>query len=155
MSQTVNPIPAGYQTVTPYLCAADAAAAIAFYQKAFGATEVMQMVGPDGKVAHAEFDIGDVRLMISDEYPEIGVKSPQTLGGSAVSLNLFVADVDVTFKLAIAVGATELRPVENKFHGERSGQLLDPFGHRWIISTRFEDVSSEEMQRRFDEMMKG
>jgi len=135
-------------TLTTYLAVNDAAAAIAFYIEAFGAREEMRMSEPNGRVGHAEISVGDVRIFLADEHPEIGVLSPTTLGGSPVSLMLRVADVDSTFAQAVTAGATVLRPVEDAFYGERTGMLLDPFGHRWSISTPIEDVSREEMQRR-------
>jgi PhnB protein len=134
--------------LTTYLAVNDAPAAIAFYTEAFGAVEDMRMTEPNGRVGHAQISIGDVAIFLADEHPEIGVKSPTTLGGSPVSLMLRVPDVDATFAQAVAAGATVERPVEDAFYGERSGWLIDPFGHRWSLSTPIEEVSREEMQRR-------
>lgn len=148
MASKVNPIPEGYHSVTPYLIIKGAAAAIEFYQKAFGATELFRMAQPDGRVGHAEIRIGDSTIMMADEFPEMGHVSPKTLGGSAVSLMIYVADVDAVFAQALAAGAAEDRPVEDKFYGDRGGSLVDPFGHVWHIATHTEDVSPEEMQKR-------
>lgn len=148
MASEVNPIPEGYHSVTPYLIINGAAAAIEFYQNAFGATELFRMAQPDGRVGHAEIRIGDSTIMMADEFPEMGHVSPKTLGGSAVSLMIYVADVDAVFAQALAAGAAEDRPVEDKFYGDRGGSLVDPFGHVWHIATHTEDVSPEEMQKR-------
>src|SRR6266850_1665735 len=150
----VKPFPPGYHTVTPYLYLSDAAAALEFYKKAFGAVESMRMEGPDGRIGHAEIKIGDSAVMMADEFPEMGVRSPQTIGGSAVSFLIYVPDVDARFQQAIAAGAKEVRPVKNQFYGDRSGTLEDPFGHVWTIATHVEDVSPEEMQRRAEVAMK-
>lgn len=144
----VEPIPAGYHSVTPYLMVRDAARAMAFYRDAFGATEVMRFDGPDGRIAHAEVKIGDSHVMLADEVPDRGFVGPQTLGGAGVSLMLYVNDVDATFAKALAAGATERRPVADQFYGDRMGTLVDPYGHVWSIGTHREDVSVEEMQRR-------
>lgn len=149
----VKPIPEGYHTATPYLTIRNAAAAIDFYKHAFGATELFRMPDPSGKIGHAEIKIGDSPIMMSDEYPEMGARSPQTIGGVAGSICLYVDDVDTVFKRAIAAGAKQLRPVENQFYGDRSGKLEDPFGHVWMIGTHIEDVPPEEMQRRAEEYM--
>jgi PhnB protein len=146
----VQPIPAGYHSVTPYLMVRDAARAIAFYRDAFGAKEVMRFDGPNGKIAHAEVTIGDSHVMLADESPEFA--GPQTLGGAGVSLMLYVDDVDATFARAVAAGATVRRPVADQFYGDRLGTLADPFGHVWSIATHREDVSLEEMQRRLASM---
>jgi PhnB protein len=145
---TVKPIPDGYHSVTPYLIIKGAADAIEFYKKAFGATELLRMPQPDGKIGHAEIKIGDSPVMLADEFPEMGHKSPKTLGGSPVSLMIYVDDVDAVFSRALAEGAKSDRPLENKFYGDRTGSLTDPFGHLWHIATHVEDVSEEEMQRR-------
>ncbi|HEV2851260.1 MAG TPA: VOC family protein [Thermoanaerobaculia bacterium] len=150
----VKPIPEGYHSVTPYLVVNDGARAIDFYKQAFGATELFRMEGPDGKVGHAEIRIGNSRVMLADEYPAMGFRSPRSLGGAGVSLMVYVEDVDARFRQAIAAGAKELRPVQDQFYGDRSGTLEDPFGHVWTLSTHKEDVSSEEMRRRSEEMMK-
>ncbi len=144
----VKPIPEGYHSVTPYLIIKGAAGAIEFYKKAFGATELFRMAGPDGKIGHAEIKIGDSPIMLSDEWPEMKYVGPKSLGGSPVSILLYVNDVDAVFKQAIAAGAKEDKPVEDKFYGDRSGSLTDPFGHIWHVSTHKEDVSPEEMERR-------
>jgi PhnB protein len=144
----VEPIPAGYHSVTPYLMVRDAARAMAFYRDAFGATEVMRFAGPDGRIAHAEVKIGDSHVMLADELPDQGFVGPQTLGGAGVSLMLYVNDVDATFAKALAAGATLRRPVADQFYGDRMGTLVDPYGHVWSIGTHREDVSVEEMQRR-------
>lgn len=147
----VQPIPDGYHTLTPYMVVRGASEAIEFYIKAFGATEVMRMPMPDGNIAHAEIRIGDSVVMMSEENPMWGTKSPQTLGGSACSLMFYVDDVDAVFAQAIAAGATEKMAVTNHFYGDRSGSLVDPFGHEWMISTHVEDVPPEEMQKRMED----
>ncbi|HEY3181047.1 MAG TPA: VOC family protein [Casimicrobiaceae bacterium] len=144
----VQPIPTGYHNVTPYLMVRNAAAAIDFYKKAFNAVELMRFPGPGGKIMHAEVKIGDSPVMLADEMPEEGFVGPQTLGGVGVSLMLYVEDVDTRFAQAIAAGATIKRPVQDQFYGDRTGTLVDPFGHVWSIGTHKEDVSMEEMQRR-------
>jgi PhnB protein len=144
----VKPIPAGYPTVTPYLIVQRAAEALAFYQQAFGATERMRIPGPNGTVGHAEITIGDSVVMLADECPDMGFRSPKALGGSAVSLHLYVEDVDARFQRATAAGAKVLKPVQDQFYGDRSGLLEDPFGHVWNLATHVEDVAAEEMQRR-------
>ena len=146
----VNPIPAGYHSITPYLMVRDGARAIAFYREAFGAEEVMRFNDPNGRIAHAEIRIGDSHVMLADEN-EMFV-GPQTLGGAGVSLVLYVADVDATFAQAVAAGGTVRRPVADQFYGDRMGTLADPFGHVWSIGTHREDVSPEEMQRRMAAM---
>jgi PhnB protein len=144
----VNPIPDGYARLTPYICVQGASDAIDFYTRVFGAQERMRMAGPDGRIGHAEIEIGDAVLMISDEHPEMDVRAPTSIGGTATTLNLYVEDVDATVGRAVAQGATLLRPVQDQFYGDRSGQIQDPFGHRWSIATHIEDVSPDEMQRR-------
>ncbi|TMB21146.1 MAG: VOC family protein [Deltaproteobacteria bacterium] len=150
MAGRVNPVP----RATPYLCCKDAARAIEFYKKAFGATEAMRLSEPGGRIGHAEIRIGDAPIMLSDEYPEMDVRSPQSLGGSPVLIHLYVDDVDALASRAVAAGAKLLRPVADQFYGDRSGTLTDPFGHRWMIATRKEDVSAAEMQKRYDALMK-
>jgi PhnB protein len=152
---SVKPVPDGYHTATPYLIIKGAAAAIEFYKQAFGATELMRFPAPDGKVGHAEIKVGDSPIMLADEYPEMGYRSPESLGGSAVSILLYVENVDERFRQAIAAGGTELRPVQDQFYGDRSGTLADPFGHVWTIATHQEDLSLEEMQRRAAAMQGG
>ncbi|MFS8085885.1 MAG: VOC family protein [Acidobacteriota bacterium] len=144
----VKPIPDGYHSVTPYLIINGAAEAIEYYQKAFGATELLRMPAPEGKIGHAEIKIGDSPIMLADEFPEMGYKSPQTLGGSSVSIMIYVDDVDTVFSRAIANGGKEQRPVKDQFYGDRMGTLEDPFGHVWHVATHTEDVSPEEMERR-------
>jgi PhnB protein len=143
-----RPIPEGYHSVTPYLIVTGAASAIEFYKHAFGAKELMRIPHPDGRVGHAELQIGDSRIMLADEFPEMGARSPMTLGGTPVGIQLYVDDVDAVTTRALAAGAKTLRPVKDQFYGDRSGTLSDPFGHQWTISTHKEDVSLEEMQRR-------
>jgi PhnB protein len=149
---TVKPIPDGYHSVTPYLCLKNADAAIKFYEKAFGAKEIMRMPTPGGGVAHAEISMGDSRIMLSDEMPAWGNKSAETLGGSPISLAVYVENVDSAFDQAVKAGATVKRPVEDQFYGDRAGTLMDPFGYQWSLMTHKEDVSSEEMQKRMKKM---
>jgi PhnB protein len=143
-----QPVPEGYHSVTPYLAIDGAAAAIAFYKQAFGATEVMRIAGPAGKVGHAEIEIGGSRIMLADEYPDMGFRSPKAYGGSPVGLHLYIADVDAVARQAVAAGAKELRPVKDQFYGDRSGSIEDPFGHVWHIATRKENLSEGELKRR-------
>jgi PhnB protein len=146
----VSHVPLGYVSVTPYLCASGARDAIAFYRDVFGAVEsTPAIVDEHGRVGHAEFRIGDAPIMISDEHPEIGVLSPTTLGGSATMFNVYVPDADATVALAREHGAAVVREVELQPYGDRSGQIVDPWGHRWSVNTHVEDVSPEEMERRF------
>ncbi len=145
---TAKPIPEGYHTATPYLIIKNAARAIDFYKKAFGATERMRMADPTGKVMHAEIQIGDSRIMIADEFPEMGARSPESLGGSPVSIFLYVEDVDALAKQATSAGAKVLMPIQDQFWGDRYGKLTDPFGHLWDIATHKEDVAPEEMHKR-------
>ena len=148
VSMPVNPIPKGYHSVTPYLIINDAARAIDFYKKVFEATEVFRMADPSGKVGHAEIKIGDSMIMLADEHPEMGHRSPQSLGGSPVGMHLYLKDVDSTVEKAVAAGAKLERPVKDQFYGDRSGQIKDPFGHVWTVSTHKEDLSPEEMKKR-------
>ena len=148
MAKAKSYLPVGFRTVTPYLVIRDAAKAIEFYKKAFGAKETMSMPMPDGKIAHAEIMIGDSVVMISDENLDWGTKSPQTLDGSAVSIFIYVPDVDATFKQAIASGASEVMPVGDQFWGDRYGKVRDPFGHQWDIATHVEDLTPEEIGER-------
>jgi PhnB protein len=147
MKKTVSPIPSGYHTATPYLVIKDAAQAIEFYKQAFGAQELFRMPRPDGAIMHGEIQIGDSRLMFSDEVA-CGAKSPQTLDGSPVSIYLYVEDVDAVFKQAVAAGAKPIMPVQDMFWGDRYGRLTDPYGHQWHVSTHKEDVSPAEMAQR-------
>jgi PhnB protein len=149
----VKPIPDRYPRVTPYLHVDGAGAAIEFYEKVFGAEERVRMPAPDGKVGHAELQLGDSIIMLADEFPEMGVLSPKTIGGSPVTISVYVEDVDAVFEAALAAGATSLRRVENQFYGDRSGQFDDPFGHRWNVATHVEDVPPDEMEKRTAEVM--
>lgn len=142
--------------LSPYLAVKDARAAIDFYIAAFGAKESFALVDPsDGRIGHAELQFGDVTLMIADEYPDFGAVSPETLGGSPVKLHINVDDVDTMFAHALELGGTEVRPVKDQFFGERSGMLIDPFGHSWMLSMKIADVSSHEMQERWTAAMEG
>lgn len=151
----VHHIPKGYNSLTPYLVIKDAAKAIDYYKKVFGATEVVRMPGPGGKVGHAELQIGNSRLMLADENPSMGQghASATTLGSSPVSLYLYLPNVDEVVKRAVAEGATILKPVQDQFYGDRSGFIQDPFGHLWGIATHVEDVSPEEMKERMKKLM--
>ena len=148
-----KPIPEGYHSVTPYLVVDDAKAAIDFYKRAFGAQEKFRMEMGD-RIGHAEILIGDSHVMLSEEFPEMGHRGPKALGGTPVSLMIYVEDVDKVFPQALAAGAKEQRPLVNQFYGDRSGTLLDPFGHQWTVSTHIEDVPEDEMQRRMAEFSK-
>ena len=145
----VKPVQQGAQAVTAYLIVKGAVRALDFYRRAFGATEIYRLAEPSGRIGHSEFQIGGSTLMLADEYPDWGALAPTSLGGTPVKLHLRVDDVDAFMKRAVAAGATELRAPKDEFFGERSGMLADPFGHHWHVSTRIEDVSPEEMQRRF------
>jgi PhnB protein len=151
---SVKPIPAGYHSVTPYLIVSDAARALEFYKQAFGAVELMRLDGPNGKIMHAEVKIGDSPVMLADEFPEMDAISPQTLKGTPVSLMIYVEDVDARFKQAMTAGATVQREVQDQFYGDRSGTLVDPFGHVWSIATHVEDVTMEQVKERLAQMMK-
>jgi len=149
-----KPIPDGYRTATPYLILKGAAEAIEFYKRAFGASELLRMADPNGRVGHAEIRIGDSVIMLADEHPEMGHRGPRSLGGSSVSIMLYLPDVDAVFERALKAGARAQRPVQNQFYGDRSGTLEDPFGHVWTIATHVEDVPPEEMKRRAEAVMK-
>ena len=153
---TVKPIPDGYEMITPYLTVNDGNAAIEFYKKAFDATEVLRMPGPEGKgVGHADLLLfGRMHVMLSEEYPEMGNRSPRTLSGSPVLLHIYVEDVDATVDRAVAAGAKLIRPVADQFYGDRAGGIEDPSGHQWYFATQKEIVSEEEMQRRAAELGK-
>ncbi len=151
MKTNVKHIPDGFHAVTPYLTVKDAQQAIEFYKRAFGARERMRMPAPDGKVVHAELQIADSIIMLGEECPEHGGVSPQTLEGSPVTLALYVQDVDEVFNRAVNAGATVKEPVGDKFWGDRSGSLTDPFGHKWMLLTHIEDVPPQEMQKRMTE----
>ncbi|HEV2493993.1 MAG TPA: VOC family protein [Terriglobia bacterium] len=148
MAGTVKPIPEGYHTATPYLIVKGAADAIEFYKKAFGATELLRMGEPGGRIGHAEIKIGDSTIMLADEFPEMGALSPQSIGGSPVSILLYVEDVDRVFNQAVAAGAKVTRPVKDQFYGDRMGGLIDPYGHQWYVATHVEDVAPEELHKR-------
>ena len=154
MTTNVQPIPKGFSTLTPYLNVKGASEAIEFYKNAFGAREVGRLIMPDGSVGHAELEIGDSKIMLAEENPLWQNLSPQTIGGSPVSLCLYVEDVDAVFARAIRAGAkvTGEMEVKDQFHGDRTGSLTDPFGHKWSIMTHIEDVSYDELQKRMNEM---
>ena len=150
----MKPIPDGYRTATPYLIVSGAADAIEWYQNAFGASERVRLADASGMVMHAEIRVGGAPIMLADEFPDMGYRGPKSLGGSPVSILLYVEDVDAFFGRAVAAGATETMAVSDQFDGDRRGTLTDPFGHVWLLASRKEDVPLEEMQRRFAEMMK-
>ena len=150
----VKAIPDNYRGAVPYLCVNGAAKAIEFYKNAFGAKERMRM-GDDKRIGHAEIMIGDALIMLSDEYPEMGVRSPESIGGTPVGIHLYFEDVDAVAKRAVDAGATIIRPVENHFYGDRGGKLRDPFGHEWWIATHVEDVSPEEAKARAAKLFGG
>ncbi len=151
---TVQPVPAGYHTATIYLIVKGGLKALDWYKKAYGAVELMRFEGPGGVLGHAEIKIGDSPIMLADEFPDMGHKSPTTLGGTPAGICLYVKDCDALFNQAVAAGATVLKPLQDQFYGDRSGTVTDPFGHNWTIATHIEDVSPEEMRRRHDDMMK-
>jgi PhnB protein len=153
MPKQVQPIPPGYHSVTPYLVVNNAARAIEFYQRAFGAKEIMRMDGPPGKIAHAEIKIGDSMIMLSDEMPGGGVRSPQSLGGTTAGIFLYVENVDSVFNQAASAGAKVDMPLADMFWGDRYGKLTDPFGHSWSLATHKEDVAPEEMKKRAKDAM--
>ena len=144
----VKPIPDGYPRISPYLCVDGATDAIDFYRQVFDAKERMRMADPAGRVGHAELQFGDSIVMLSDPYPEMNVVDPKKLGGSPVTISVYVNDVDATFKKALDKGATQTRAPENQFYGDRAGQFTDPWGHKWSVATHVEDVPPDEMQRR-------
>ena len=144
----VKPIPDGYPRVTPYLYIDGAAEAIDFYGKVFGAEERMRMGGPEGKIGHAELQIGESIIMLADDHPEMNVRGPKAVGGTPVAISVYVEDVDAVFEVAVEAGAKELRPLENQFYGDRSGMFEDPFGHHWSVATHVEDVPPDEMEKR-------
>ena len=150
---SVQAIPKGYHTITPFMTVRDAARAIEFYKQAFGAKEKGVMKGPDGKVMHAELVIGDSIIMLADEFPEFGSLSPQSTGGSGMGLHIYIEDVDSAFDRAVKAGATVEMPVADMFWGDRYGKLRDPFGHKWSIGTHKADLSMEEMKKGMDEAM--
>jgi PhnB protein len=148
MQAQVKPIPDGYHTITPYLSVKGAAGAIDFYKKAFGATEVMRFAQPDGRVGHAELQLGDSRVMLADEFPEMDFRSPHSIGGTPVQLHMYVKNVDTVVSQAVAAGAKIVRPVQDQFYGDRSGTVADPYGHLWHVATHKEDLSMEELRKR-------
>jgi PhnB protein len=151
----VKPIPDGYPRVIPYLSVEGASDAIQFYTEVFDAKERVRMGGPDGKIGHAELEIGDGLIMLADTFPNMGAPSPKALGGTPVTVMVYVEDVDATFKRALKAGATEQRPVENQFYGDRAGSFTDPFGHTWFVATHVEDVPPDEMAKRAEAAMGG
>lgn len=151
MTHAVKPIPEGYHTVTPHIVVRGAEEAIAFYARAFGAEETVRMPGPGGKLLHAEVRIGDSVVMLSDEFPEMGARSPQSIGGTSGGLMLYVNDVDAAFARAVGAGATAEMPPQDMFWGDRYGKLRDPFGHSWSLATHVEDLDPDEMMRRMQE----
>ena len=151
----VQPVPDGYRSVTPYLTISGAADAIEFYKESFGATERSRMTAPNGRIGHAELEIGDSVIMLADEFPDMGGVSPTTVGGTPVIIHLYVDDVDSVVERAVAAGATLTTPVANQFYGDRSGMLRDPYGHEWYVATHVEDVPPAEMERRAAEAMSG
>lgn len=151
----VKPIPDEYPRVMPYLIVDGAAAAIDFYKSVFGATERVRMSGPDGRIGHAELQIGGSVIMLADENPEMGIKGPKAIGGTPVTLHVYVEDSDAAFERALNAGATSLRPIEDQFYGDRSGQFEDQFGHRWNVATHVEDVPPDEMEKRAAAAMPG
>ena len=153
MAGKVNPIPQNYHRVTPYLVVDGAAEAIDYYTRVFGAVEMMRMPAPGNRIGHAELKIGDSVVMLADAHPEMGHKSPKTLGGSPISLLLYVEDADAIARKAVENGGKLVRPVENQFYGDRMGGVEDPFGHQWYVATHVEDVSPEEMKRRMEAMV--
>ena len=152
MMSNVTPIPEGYHTITPYLLIGGASAAIDFYKQVFGATEVLRLTGPDGRIGHAELKIGTSRLMLADEHPEMDFLGPNGRGGTPVTIHLYVEDADALFSAAVAAGATELRPLCDQFYGDRSGAVTDPWGHIWSIASRIEVLTTDEIQQRFQEL---
>jgi len=155
MSPSVQPIPEGYPRVIPSLAVDGAAKAIDFYCEVFGATERMRMGGPDGKIGHAELTLGDSLIFLADEFPDMGFVGPAQIGGTPVTVSVYVDDVDAAFDRAVKGGAKVLRPVENQFYGDRTGQFEDPFGHRWSVATHVEDVPPDEMAERAAKAMGG
>ncbi|MFI6585686.1 VOC family protein [Embleya sp. NPDC050493] len=150
---SVKPVPEDYPRVTPYLCVDGAAAAIDFYVLVLGATERMRMPAPGGKIGHAELQLGNSVVMLADEYPDMGFRGPKTVGGTPVTLHVYVEDVDAVFASALANGSKELRAVKNEFYGDRTGEFEDPFGHRWSVASHVEDVPEDEMAKRAEEAM--
>lgn len=153
-TRRIQPIPTGYHSVTPYLIVKDAAAALAFYKKAFRAKEKLRLPAPDGRIGHAEIQIGTSRVMLADENPAMGAHAPNSVAPPPVGIMLYIKDVDTVFERAVAAGARVERPLQNMFYGDRMGTLVDPYGHRWYLGTHIEDVPLKELQRRVQEVMK-
>jgi PhnB protein len=154
MANKAKPIPEGYNSITPYLVIKGAAAAIDFYKQAFGAVEIMRMPQPDGRVGHAELKFGNSIVMMADEYPEMQVVGPKTLGNTSVGLLLYLDDVDKAVERAVSLGATIKKPIADQFYGDRTATIEDPFGHKWTLAVHIEDVTPEEMQRRMEAQSK-
>jgi PhnB protein len=152
-SMSKSGVPAGFSTVTPHLVVRDAAQAIEFYKKAFGAKETVRMDGPGGKIGHAEIKIGDSHLFLADEMPEWGSKSPLMIGGTGTTIHLYVEDADAVFNRAVAAGAQIKMPLADQFWGDRYGKLMDPYGHEWSVATHLEDLSPAEMKKRLEVAM--
>jgi len=152
---SVKPIPDGYPRVTPYLHVDGASKAIEFYRTVFGAKERMRLAAPGGRIGHAELEIGNSMIMVADEHPDMNIRGPKSVGGTPVTVLVYVEDVDRAFERALKAGAKELRPVQNQFYGDRSGQFEDPFGHQWNVATHVEDVPPDEMAKRAAKMMGG
>jgi PhnB protein len=152
---SVQPIPEGFRSVTPYLTVHDAGAAIDFYVKAFGAKEILRMPMPDGRIGHGEVRIGDSMVMLGQEAPEMGARGPKLLGGTPVGICVYIPDVDVAFARAVKAGASVVRPLQDQFYGDRSGTVVDPFGHQWTLATHIEDPSPEEIKARLEKMCGG
>jgi PhnB protein len=148
-----QPVPEGYHTITPYLAVENATEAIDFYQRAFGAQERVRMDGPQGSIMHAELQIGDSMIMLSDPFPQASTKTPKELGGTTISIFAYVEDIDSVYKQAIDAGASSLMEPDDMFWGDRFGSVQDPFGHSWTIATHVEDVSPEEIEKRSEEFM--
>jgi PhnB protein len=151
----VKSVPEGYHTIIPYLSIKGAAAAIEFYKKAFGATESMRLAQPDGRIGHAELQLGDSRLMLADEFPDMDFRSPLSMGGSPVHIHMYVDNVDTIVSRAVAAGAKVIRPVQDQFYGDRTGTVADPYGHVWHVATHTEDVSPDEIRKRAAAQHKG
>ena len=150
---TVKPVPDGYPRLSPYLCVDGAAKAIEFYTSVFGAKERMRIPAPGGRIGHAELLVGDAVIMLADEHPEMQFVGPKKIGGTPVTLSLYVEKVDDVFARALRAGAKSVRPVADQFYGDRTGQFKDPFGHRWSVATHVEDVSPDEMAKRAAKLM--
>jgi PhnB protein len=148
MADKINAVPDGYHSVIPYMIVDGAAAAIDFYTMAFGATEVLRIPGPDGKIGHAELKIGDSHIMLADEHPKMEALGPKTVGGSPIKIMVYLEDVDAVVGRAVAGGAKIIRPVADQFYGDRTGGIEDPFGHIWYVATHIEDVPMDELQKR-------